>query len=248
MMQHQTSSEYLTFSKYPIHSNILSHSHPSNLMINSSLSEKKIKSFQESLRTVNLSSLQLPPILLRRKSNESIISYSSTSLPSSPVDESYVSYLNLPNLLHKNEEEIQSRLPLFNTPNKKRSSLKSSSSEKKVNHSAKSPSLQKKASSTSSNSNKSSKNKDVIFRCPHPKCKGEKTFPKLFNLKSHMMSHSNDRPYACRICNNASFQRKHDLQRHVKCVHKSSLPQCKKCKHLFESEKELDIHFQSTHF
>ncbi|KAL1922904.1 uncharacterized protein VTP21DRAFT_9280 [Calcarisporiella thermophila] len=56
------------------------------------------------------------------------------------------------------------------------------------------------------------------FPCPHPGC--EKVFHRPYNLKSHMRTHTSERPYVCGIdgCTK-SFARRHDRNRHCKQVH-----------------------------
>lgn len=51
--------------------------------------------------------------------------------------------------------------------------------------------------------------------CPFPNC--SKVFPKnrTYNLKAHLRSHINLKPFLCTRCNR-TFSRKHDLQRHVR--------------------------------
>ncbi|KAI9137046.1 hypothetical protein BKA69DRAFT_1016896, partial [Paraphysoderma sedebokerense] len=46
----------------------------------------------------------------------------------------------------------------------------------------------------------------------------DKVFHKRYNLTSHMVSHSNLRPFKCVPCGRL-FARKHDCVRHVKTVH-----------------------------
>lgn len=48
-----------------------------------------------------------------------------------------------------------------------------------------------------------------LYPCPH--C--NKTFLKPYNLKSHMKTHSNDKPFKCSLCGKR-FARSHDRKRH----------------------------------
>lgn len=54
---------------------------------------------------------------------------------------------------------------------------------------------------------------DGVAKCPYPNC--TKTFAKnrSYNLKAHLRSHSQLKPYQCTHCPRA-FSRKHDLERH----------------------------------
>ncbi|KAF9113306.1 hypothetical protein BGX27_001842 [Mortierella sp. AM989] len=51
------------------------------------------------------------------------------------------------------------------------------------------------------------------FPCEFPGC--DKVFARLYNLKSHSRTHTDERPFVCSHCQLA-FARNHDLKRHVK--------------------------------
>ncbi|KAL3900912.1 MAG: hypothetical protein SGCHY_001005 [Lobulomycetales sp.] len=69
------------------------------------------------------------------------------------------------------------------------------------------------------------------FSCPHPGC--GRQFTRLYNVKSHMVCHSGDRPHQCSQCT-ASFRRKHDLQRHYRTSHSQDRPwKCNRCSRSF---------------
>ncbi|KAJ3112339.1 hypothetical protein HDU96_004683 [Phlyctochytrium bullatum] len=53
------------------------------------------------------------------------------------------------------------------------------------------------------------KDGEAVYECPE--C--SKVFTRHYNLKSHAISHSGDRPFICRHCFRA-FSRKHDMKRH----------------------------------
>ncbi|KAJ3079959.1 Metallothionein expression activator [Quaeritorhiza haematococci] len=86
------------------------------------------------------------------------------------------------------------------------------------------------ASNAESKDTETTENKKP-FTCPHPGC--ERSFPRYYNLKSHMLCHSDQRPHVCTACK-ASFARKHDLQRHIRTLHASNRPfKCPKCQQGF---------------
>lgn len=53
------------------------------------------------------------------------------------------------------------------------------------------------------------------FVCPVPGC--ESSFTRALNLRGHLHSHTDQRPYKCRFCDR-SFARAHDKRRHEKLV------------------------------
>ncbi|RHZ75355.1 hypothetical protein Glove_216g68 [Diversispora epigaea] len=80
------------------------------------------------------------------------------------------------------------------------------------------------------------------YPCLYPHC--NKTFARLYNLKSHQRTHSTDRPFKCPSCETA-FARNHDLKRHQK-IHENSKPyKCLGCKKLFSRLDALRRHKQN---
>lgn len=76
-----------------------------------------------------------------------------------------------------------------------------------------SPSLKRKRRSSSLNSSKVHKEteREVLPKLPCDIC--GKIFNKPYNLKSHMRSHSTEKPFSCSVCNK-KFARSHDKKRH----------------------------------
>ncbi|KAN0063880.1 hypothetical protein ACQY0O_003486 [Thecaphora frezii] len=82
-----------------------------------------------------------------------------------------------------------------------------------------------------------------IARCPYPNC--NKTFAKnrSYNLKAHLRSHSQMKPFACSVCPRA-FSRKHDLERHAR-VHSGDKPYiCEICGKGFPRSDALRRHWR----
>ncbi|KAF9183399.1 hypothetical protein BGZ50_004245 [Haplosporangium sp. Z 11] len=77
--------------------------------------------------------------------------------------------------------------------------------------------------------------------CPEPDC--DKSFSRLFNLRSHMRTHSKARPFVCADCNFA-FSRRHDRDRHAK-KHLSKKPyKCIVCEATFVRQDALVRHLR----
>lgn len=74
-------------------------------------------------------------------------------------------------------------------------------------------------------------------RCPY--CETE--FTRHHNLKSHLLTHSQEKPYCCQTCN-LRFRRLHDLKRHGK-LHTGEKPHvCPKCDRKFARGDALARH------
>ncbi|KAI9839673.1 MAG: hypothetical protein M1819_002299 [Sarea resinae] len=74
-------------------------------------------------------------------------------------------------------------------------------------------------------------------RCPY--CSTD--FTRHHNLKSHLLTHSHEKPYACQTCQ-VRFRRLHDLKRHTK-LHTGERPHvCPKCNRRFARGDALARH------
>ncbi|KAF8966368.1 hypothetical protein BGZ46_000393, partial [Entomortierella lignicola] len=80
-----------------------------------------------------------------------------------------------------------------------------------------------------------------VFKCGYDGC--SKTFSRLYNLTSHIKSHSNQRPFQCDHCDR-QFARLHDKKRHER-LHRGVRPfACDRCQHHFARTDALNRHLK----
>ncbi|KAL7411198.1 hypothetical protein BDY24DRAFT_343286 [Mrakia frigida] len=81
------------------------------------------------------------------------------------------------------------------------------------------------------------------FVCPIPGCGS--TFTRSFNLKGHLRSHTDERPFKCETCGKA-FARQHDCKRHM-ALHVGYRPHtCLGCQRKFARLDALARHRESS--
>ncbi|KAJ3186970.1 hypothetical protein HDU85_007008 [Gaertneriomyces sp. JEL0708] len=80
-------------------------------------------------------------------------------------------------------------------------------------------------------------NKDGKYACDM--C--DRTFSRQYNLKSHIKTHQNHRPFVCNVCD-LRFTRNHDLNRHLKTHSKDKPHICNSCGRKFARRDALRRH------
>ncbi|EPY54071.1 calcineurin responsive transcription factor Prz1 [Schizosaccharomyces cryophilus OY26] len=80
------------------------------------------------------------------------------------------------------------------------------------------------------------------FVCSFPNC--GKRFTRAYNLKSHMNTHTNYRPFQCSICGK-SFARQHDKRRHEQLHSGIKAFGCPTCHQRFARMDALNRHYKS---
>ncbi|WBW70602.1 DNA-binding transcription factor, calcineurin responsive Prz1 [Schizosaccharomyces osmophilus] len=80
------------------------------------------------------------------------------------------------------------------------------------------------------------------FVCSFPNC--GKRFTRAYNLKSHMNTHTNYRPFQCSICGK-SFARQHDKRRHEQLHSGIKAFACPTCHQRFARMDALNRHYKS---
>ena len=76
------------------------------------------------------------------------------------------------------------------------------------------------------------------------------SFSRMFNLKSHMVSHNTAKPHVCELNCGSSFARRHDLLRHMRNIHAEGRKhQCpmENCDLLFGRTDQLRRHLKTQH-
>ncbi|PWN18120.1 hypothetical protein BCV69DRAFT_242095, partial [Microstroma glucosiphilum] len=83
---------------------------------------------------------------------------------------------------------------------------------------------------------------DAHFVCPVPGCGSH--FTRQFNLRSHLRSHADERPFKCPDCDKA-FARAHDAKRHHETLHLSvKKHNCEWCSRQFARLDALHRHLK----
>ncbi|CDZ98308.1 calcineurin responsive transcription factor prz1 [Phaffia rhodozyma] len=104
--------------------------------------------------------------------------------------------------------------------------------------------VRKQSVTTNKTANASKSRRKVVahFICPIPGC--GTTFTRSFNLKGHLRSHTDERPFKCETCGKG-FARQHDCKRHM-ALHVGYRPHsCVGCKKKFARLDALSRHLKS---
>ncbi|KAJ8331767.1 hypothetical protein QVD99_002014 [Batrachochytrium dendrobatidis] len=90
--------------------------------------------------------------------------------------------------------------------------------------------------------------KERPFACTYTDCTA--TFTRMYNLKSHLLTHTKEKPHACPFACGVSFGRRHDLQRHLRTLHSPDRPfQCpfESCGYAFRRMNAFQKHLVEVH-
>ncbi|KAI8372113.1 hypothetical protein BD560DRAFT_395200 [Blakeslea trispora] len=150
-----------------------------------------------------------------------------------------VMYYSVPVVNSLNESYVSQPSPVHQTSNKRRNSLSSSMSSSMSSPSSCFSTL---SSFTNAIEEKPIQKKSAsLFRCTYEGC--EKTFTRTYNLKSHLRTHTDQKPFACCKCSKA-FARQHDRNRHEK-LHTGNKPYfCEFCDKSFARQDALNRHLK----
>ncbi|CAO1623390.1 unnamed protein product [Sympodiomycopsis kandeliae] len=115
----------------------------------------------------------------------------------------------------------QTALPTYTSMNRRRANgTDSSSSPTSLSQTFANPAVQNVTTVATQAASASRRKNDANFVCPIPGCGSH--FTRQFNLRSHLRSHADERPFKCAApgCNKA-FARAHDAKRHHETLHLS---------------------------
>ena len=96
------------------------------------------------------------------------------------------------------------------------------------------------------------RNSHVVHACPYPKC--TKTFSRPWRLKTHICTHTGEKPFKCNIegCNKSYIRNSH-LQRHIENSHtitNNQIPEampCPQCDKSYANIHSLKKHLKNRH-
>lgn len=104
------------------------------------------------------------------------------------------------------------------------------------------PPVQTVTTSATQAASASRRKNDAHFVCPVPGCGSH--FTRQFNLRSHLRSHADERPFKCPDCDKA-FARAHDAKRHHETLHLSvKKHNCEWCSRQFARLDALHRHLK----